>query len=120
MTYQRGEFQLASIKNLLYSDSVLFHQIWTPQLMKAIGDAKKVYFAPDGFLHQLAIEYMIPDTLIDCYRLSSTRVLTKKKEPVNYSKLLVCGGMNLTPLAMMCGLIISLQEKDLSMNCPVQ
>ena len=94
MTYQRGEFQLASIKNLLYSDSVLFHQIWTPQLMKAIGDAKKVYFAPDGFLHQLAIEYMIPDTLIDCYRLSSTRVLTKKKEPVNYSKLLVCGGMN--------------------------
>ncbi len=94
MTYQRGEFQLASIKNLLYSDSVLFHQIWTPQLMKAIGDAKKVYFAPDGFLHQLAIEYMIPDTLKDCYRLSSTRVLTKKKEPVNYSKLLVCGGMN--------------------------
>ena len=94
MTYQRGEFQLSSIKNLLYSDSVLFRQIWTPRLMKAIGDAKKVYFAPDGFLHQLAIEYMFPDTLIDCYRLSSTRVLTKKKEPVDYSKLLVCGGMN--------------------------
>ena len=94
MTYQRGEFQLSSIKNLLYSDSVLFRQIWTPRLMKAIGDAKKVYFAPDGFLHQLAIEYMFPDTLTDCYRLSSTRVLTKKKEPVDYSKLLVCGGMN--------------------------
>jgi hypothetical protein len=94
MTYQHGDFPLSYIKNLLYSDSILFHQIWTPQLMSAIGDAKKVYFAPDGFLHQLAIEYMMPDTLKECYRLSSTRVLTKKKEPIDYSKLLVCGGMN--------------------------
>ena len=94
MTYQQGNFQLSAIKNLLYSDSTLFHQIWTPQLMSAIGDAQKVYFAPDGFLHQLAIEYMMPDTLKECYRLSSTRVLTKKKEPIDYSKLLVCGGMN--------------------------
>ena len=51
MTYQRGEYRLSAIKNMLYSDSILFHQIWTPQLMNAIGDAKKVYFAPDGFLH---------------------------------------------------------------------
>lgn len=94
MTYQQGVYKLSAIKNLLYSDSTLFHQIWTPQLMKAIGDAKKVYFAPDGFLHQLAIEYMIPDTLKDCYRLSSTRILTRKKEPIDYNKLLVCGGMN--------------------------
>ena len=94
MTYQKGEYRLSAIKNLLYSDSTLFHQIWTPQLMNAIGDANKVYFAPDGFLHQMAIEYMIPDTLKDCYRLSSTRVLTKKKEPIDYNKLLVCGGMN--------------------------
>ena len=94
MTYQHGQLPLSAIKNLLYTDSVLFHQIWTPQLMSAIGDAKNVYFAPDGFLHQLAIEYMMPDTLKECYRLSSTRVLTKKKEPVDYSKLLVCGGMN--------------------------
>ena len=94
MTYQHGNFPLSAIKNLLYSDSILFHQIWTPQLMSAIGDAKNVYFSPDGFLHQLAIEYMMPDTLKECYRLSSTRVLTKKKEPIDYSKLLVCGGMN--------------------------
>lgn len=94
MTYQHGEFELPNVKNLLYSDSTLFHHIWTPQLMQAIGDAKNVYFAPDGFLHQLAIEYMMPDTLKECYRLSSTRVLTKKREPIDYSKLLVCGGMN--------------------------
>lgn len=94
MTYQQGEYKLSAIKNLLYNDSTLFHQIWTPQLMSAIGDAKKVYFAPDGFLHQLAIEYMMPDTLKDSYRLSSTRVLTRKKDPIDYSKLLVCGGMN--------------------------
>ena len=94
MTYQQGQYYLSSVKNLLYTDSVLFHQIWTPQLLQAIGDAKKVYFAPDGFLHQLAIEYMMPDTLKDCYRLSSTRVLTQKKNPIDYSKLLICGGMN--------------------------
>lgn len=94
MTYQHGNLPLSAIKNLLYSDSTLFHQIWTPELMSAIGDAKNVYFAPDGFLHQLAIEYMMPDTLKECYRLSSTRILTKKKEPIDYSKLLVCGGMN--------------------------
>lgn len=94
MTYQQGNIKLSDIKNLLYSDSTLYHQIWTPQLMNAIGDAKNVYFSPDGFLHQLAIEYMMPDTLKECYRLSSTRVLTKKKEPIDYSKLLVCGGMN--------------------------
>lgn len=94
MTYQHGQYNLSAIKNLLYSDSILFHQIWTPQLMDAIGNAKKIYFAPDGFLHQLAIEYMIPDTLKVCYRLSSTRILTKKKEPIDYNKLLVCGGMN--------------------------
>lgn len=94
MTYQHGQYKLPDIKNLLYSDSTLFHQIWTPQLMNAIGDAKNVFFAPDGFLHQLAIEYMMPDTLKECYRLSSTRVLTKKKEPIDYSKILVCGGMN--------------------------
>lgn len=94
MTYQQGNIKLSDIKNLLYSDSTLYHQIWTPQLMNAIGDAKNVYFSPDGFLHQLAIEYMMPDTLKECYRLSSTRVLTKKKEPIDFSKLLVCGGMN--------------------------
>lgn len=94
MTYQQGQYELALLKNLLYSDSTLYHQIWTPELMEAIGAARKVYFAPDGFLHQLAIEYMMPDTLKVCYRLSSTRVLTRKKEPVDYSKLLVCGGMN--------------------------
>lgn len=94
MTYQRGSLALSDVKDLLYSDSMLFSQIWTPQLMAAIGDAKNVYFSPDGFLHQLAIEYMMPDTLKECYRLSSTRVLTKKKEPIDCSKLLVCGGMN--------------------------
>ena len=93
MTYQHGEY-VRLIKNLLYSDSTLYHQIWTPELMNAIGDAKNVYFSPDGFLHQLAIEYMMPDSLKECFRLSSTRVLTKKKEPIDYSKLLVCGGMN--------------------------
>lgn len=81
-------------KNYLYTDTVLFNMIWTPELMEEIGTAKRVYFSPDGMLHQLAIEYMMPDEGKICYRLSSTRVLTQKREPLNHSKILVCGGMD--------------------------
>ena len=80
-------------KNTLYTDTVIRHDIWTPALMNAIGNAKKVYFSPDGFLHQLAIEYMIPDESKDCYRLTSTRILTQERKPVNTAKLLISGGM---------------------------
>ncbi len=68
-------------KNELYTDDYVSHAIWTAQLMKAIGTAKNVYFAPDGFLHQLAIEYIMPDTTKTCYRLSSTRMLVAKRNP---------------------------------------
>jgi len=94
MTYQHGSISLPGVKNLLYTDSLLPRQIWTAELMAVIGSATKVYFAPDGFLHQIAIEYIMPDTAKTCYRLSSTRVLTEKRQPVDYSKLLVCGGMD--------------------------
>lgn len=84
----------ASLKDILYSDTLLFHKIWTPELIQIIGSAKKVYFSPDGFLHQLAIEYMMPVEGKTCYRLSSTRVLTQERKPLDSSKILVCGSMD--------------------------
>lgn len=61
--------------------------------MKAIGNAHRVYFSPDGPLHQLAIEYLMPDTTKICCRLSSTRVLTRRKAAPKMSSALLCGGI---------------------------
>lgn len=84
----------SSVKDTLYNDKRLPELIWTKPLMSAIGDAEKVYFAPDGLLHQLAIEYLIPDTTKVCYRLSSTRNLTQKRFSPKMESALLCGGID--------------------------
>lgn len=80
-------------KNVLYSYPELPELIWTESLMSAIGDAEKVYFSPDGMLHQLAIEYLMPDTSKTCYRLSSTRHLLQKRTTPKLESALLCGGI---------------------------
>lgn len=85
---------ISTVKDTLYNDERLPELIWTGSLMKAIGDAKKVYFAPDGLLHQLAIEYLIPDTTKTCYRLTSTRNLTDKRRSPKMESVLLCGGID--------------------------
>lgn len=82
-----------TVKDTLYNDSRLPGMIWTKSLMSAIGDANKVYFAPDGLLHQLAIEYLMLDTTKICYRLSSTRNLTQKRTIPKMESALLCGGI---------------------------
>lgn len=84
---------VSTIKDTLYNDGRLPGLIWTKPLMKAIGDAKKVFFAPDGLLHQLAIEYLMPDTTKSCYRLTSTRILTQKRTIPKMDSALLCGGV---------------------------
>ena len=94
MTFQPEKYNDFIVKDWLYRDTLFFNKIWTPQLMEIIGDAEKVYFSPDGFLHQLAIEYMMPDTLKDCYRLSSTRVLLRRDQKITTEKMLLMGDMD--------------------------
>ena len=84
---------VSTVKDTLYHDERMPGLIWTKPLMKAIGDAKKVYFAPDGLLHQLAIEYLMPDTTKTCYRLTSTRILTQKRTVPKMESALLCGGV---------------------------
>jgi hypothetical protein len=80
-------------KDELYNDNHLGSKIWTDELMSYIGEAKKVYFAPDGLLHTLAIEYIMSDSQKECHRLSSTRtIINPPKKDV--SKILVCGDIN--------------------------
>lgn len=66
-----------SSKDDIYDDDEIRDAIWNDDLISAIGNSQKVYFSADGYLHQLAIEYMLPEQLQDknLYRLSSTRVL---------------------------------------------
>lgn len=85
---------IGKTKNALYNDSVLYTKIWNEELVKLIGNAKKVYFAPDGYLHQLAIEYMLPLSLAEksFYRLTSTRRLMEdNRKPLDSA--LIFGGI---------------------------
>ena len=88
------------LKNDFYSDSTLFSLIWTPKLLEAIGnDTKKVFFAPDGIFHYMAIEYMLPSGETNLhsdqlYRLTSTRQLVTKTPTQASKKVLALGGID--------------------------
>lgn len=85
---------IGKTKNALYNDSALFAKIWNEELVRLIGNSKKVYFSPDGYLHQLAIEYMLPIHLSEksFYRLTSTRRLMEgKRKPLDAA--LIVGGI---------------------------
>lgn len=90
-----------SVKNALYQDNELKGQIWNAALQNAIGDSRKIYFSPDGYIHQLAIEYMLPESLAErkVFRLSSTRQLVSKRAPHLGSALIVGGLTYLTEVA---------------------
>lgn len=82
------------IKDTLYRDTRLTQLIWSSRLMDAIGNANKVYFAPDGLIHQWAIEYIMPDSQKVCYRLSSTRNLVRHPAPIKMQSAILCGGVS--------------------------
>ena len=70
-------------KDDLYNDSTLCAMLWSDELLEAVKECKKIYFAPDGYLHQIAIEYMFPTqsatiTRPKIYRLTSTRRLMER------------------------------------------
>lgn len=93
------EFTDGALKNDLYEDEAMHDAIWTPELVDALGSCQKVYFSADGYLHQLAIEYLLPDRMQKkkLYRLSSTRMLVDGNK-INLAKIktgaaLVFGGI---------------------------
>ncbi len=84
-------------RNLLYSDSLgLNNFIWTSNLIAVVANCQDLWFAPDGYIHQLAIEYLLPETIKNksCHRLSSTRVLLLERREQSYKKALVVGGVD--------------------------
>ena len=95
-------------QNYIYNDASWFNLVWTSELIQSIKGCQKMYFAPDGFLHEVAIEYILPQELarIDCYRLSSTRVLFDKTTRLD--KKTLRGG----PLLLIGGLFYGTEAKD--------
>lgn len=84
----------STVKNALYQDIKLNEKIWNEGLKSAIGNSQKVYFSPDGYIHQLAIEYMLPESIADkkFYRLSSSRQIILKRK-TNLESALIVGGL---------------------------
>ncbi len=81
----------------VYDDSTgVFRLIWNDELLAAVGIEKKVYFSPDGYMHRIAIEYMLPKEVSswEMYRLSSTRKLLELPPSVTGSKALIVGAVN--------------------------
>lgn len=82
------------LKNELYGSGEAASMIWNDSLLREIGDCRKIYFAPDGFLHQIAMEYILPEQLQgrSLYRLTSTRRLMEDGT-VRTGSALVIGGV---------------------------
>ena len=83
--------------NRVYNDSVgIFRLVWNAELIDAVGTARKVFFAPDGYMHRIAVEYMLPKEASswEMYRLTSTRRLLQHQLSNAGSKALIVGGVN--------------------------
>ena len=81
------------MKDRLYSDTVAFSVIWTNELCEAIGNGtQRIFFAADGIIHQIAIEYMLEGYNI--YRLTSTRQLLNRSSQTVGDRILIIGNVN--------------------------
>lgn len=82
----------------IYADKKLNELVWNP-IATEMTDCDKIYYAPDGVFHRLAMEYILPEDMSGkkVYRLSSTRVLAQGLRPnaeaLKNSPLLVMGGI---------------------------
>lgn len=82
-------------KDALYGNEQLQRLIWTDGLLNALSGVRKLYFAPDGYLHRLAIEYMPQVHDMALYRLTSTRRLMEHDAPfAQTAPMLLFGGIN--------------------------
>ena len=83
-------------KNAIYTSHELSRMVWQP-LTAHIPTGSKVYFAPDGLLQLLAIEYL-PDVErkgYELHRVSSTGRLTDRKPATRSNgRFLLVGGLD--------------------------
>jgi len=91
-------------KDLLYADTTLATMLWKPLLKAMPRDTRQIYFAPDGILHTLAIEYLPYPALEDkeLFRLTTTVKLSESRRSGKVEQLtnaLVVGGLDYSQLS---------------------
>lgn len=84
-------------KDKVYQNEALSAFVWD-KLLPFIPEGSTVYFAPDGILHLLAIEYLpsVNNGKYELHRLTTTGLLAEKKKKTKKTntKALVVGGMD--------------------------
>lgn len=83
----------------IYKDHNLSNVIWG-KLLPYLKGAKNIYFAPDGILHKIAIEYLsnlevesVILNSLNLHRLSSTREIVTNKQCISNKNAVVFGGI---------------------------
>ena len=79
-------------KTRLYRNRKLHAMVWPEELLAALDGVESIYFSPDGYLHRLGIEYMLPVADRKLYRLSSTRRLMEPSPRIDASSAMLLIG----------------------------
>jgi len=83
----------------LYTTSDIYKMIWQPLADELMG-VRRIFFAADRDLHQIAIEYALTDVgkrmneIYDLRRLSSTREIAKERKATNHQQTILFGGLH--------------------------
>jgi CHAT domain-containing protein len=91
-------------KNTLYTDTTLGNRIWQPILEVLPHNTTKVYFAPEGIFHLLAVENLPFDgkERFEMHRLTSIASLVNRngypKSERKNGKILIVGGLDYNKL----------------------
>lgn len=97
--YEYGMEKLQDKDSLSINLQRLYNHTWR-RLGQAIQPGDNIYFSASGTLYKLPLENLITEDgkiMSDVYhmhRLSSTRELAIKKEPIKYEKAILYGGLN--------------------------
>lgn len=94
----RGATSISARRQGIYESSGLYNLVWKP-LEKYFPENPRIYFAPSGMLHQIAVEYAPishEQTISDkyeIYRVSSTRFLAMDYMPKPMKNSVLYGGI---------------------------
>lgn len=93
MTYLFEQSQLDSLsKKEIYETSALYRLLWKP-LTDELKGIRRVYFSPDGSLHQVGIEFLPGLGDFEMFRLSSTRELIHPHNNSSIKNVVLYGGI---------------------------
>lgn len=87
-----NEQRRPNFKHALYKDTTLAKFVWD-NILADVPKNSNVYFAPDGIIHSLAIEYMPTGADVKLYRLSSSRTLCHQSTEKPLKNFLLVGGL---------------------------